>query len=278
MTDNQPASSESPRVADRIDTSVPHSARFWNYLLGGKDNYEPDRQVGDYIKEHMPGLVDVARTSRHFLARAIHYLVVEEGIRQFLDVGTGLPTADNTHQVAQRAAADCRIVYVDNDPLVLAHARALLTSSPEGATAYIDADVRDPVGIIEAAAETLDFDRPVALVLMGIMGHIEDFAEAKSLIQRLLAPLAPGSFLVHYDGTNTSEQMVAAEEEYIASGAVPYYVRSPEQIEAAFEGLELVAPGVVRLPEWRPEFGELQGPAGVDAFGGVGRKPRRPRP
>nr|WP_234347494.1 SAM-dependent methyltransferase [Streptomyces specialis] len=260
-------------MPDRIDTSVPHSARFWNYLLGGKDNYEPDRQVGEYIKEHMPGLVDVARTSRHFLARAIRHLVLEEGIRQFLDIGTGLPTADNTHQVAQRAAADCRIVYVDNDPLVLAHARALLTSTPEGATAYIDADVRDPDAILDAAAATLDFDKPVALVLMGIMGHIEDFEVAKSLIRRLLAPLAPGSFLVHYDGTNTTEQMVAAEEEYTASGAVPYYVRSPEQIEAAFEGLELVEPGVVRLPDWRPEFEAFNGPAHVDAFGGVGRKP-----
>ncbi|WP_326597197.1 SAM-dependent methyltransferase [Streptomyces sp. NBC_01803] len=273
MTDNQPANSGPSGIPDRIDTSVPHSARFWNYLLGGKDNYEPDRQVGDYIKEHMPGLVDVARTSRHFLARAIRYLVLEEGIRQFLDIGTGLPTADNTHEVAQRAAADSRIVYVDNDPLVLAHARALLTSTPEGVTAYIDADVRDPEGILTAAEKTLDLGKPVALVLMGIMGHIKDFDEAKSLIQRLLAPLAPGSFLVHYDGTNTTEQMVAAEEEYTASGAVPYYVRGPEQIEAAFEGLEVVAPGVVRLPEWRPEFDGFGGPAAVDAFGGVGRKP-----
>jgi O-methyltransferase involved in polyketide biosynthesis len=265
MTDRQES-------LDRIDTTVPHSARFWNYLLGGKDNYEPDRQVGEHIKRHMPGLVDVARTSRRFLGRTVRHLVREEGVRQFLDVGTGLPTADNTHQVAQREAPESRIVYVDNDPLVLTHARALLTSTPEGATAYIDADLRDPDAIHAAARATLDFEAPVALVLMGVMGHIEDIDEALSLIRRLLAPLPSGSFLIHYDGTNTTEQMVRAEESYTDSGAVPYHVRSPEQIRAAFDGLDLVEPGVVRLTQWRPDLAEADGPAGVDAFGGVGRK------
>jgi O-methyltransferase involved in polyketide biosynthesis len=263
------------RIAAEIDTSVPHSARFWNYLLGGEDHFPPDREVGDYIMANMPGLVEVARCSRRFLVRAVHYLVAEEGIRQFLDIGTGLPTSEHVHEVAQRAAPECRIVYVDNDPLVLAHARALLVDTPEGRTDCIDADLRNPDAIVEAAAATLDLTRPVALVLTGIIGHIADFDEAKALVRRLLAALPSGSFLVHCDGTNTSPQMVEAEERYINSGAVPYYVRSPEQIRQVFDGLELVEPGVVPVTRWRPEAGqpgESGGPADVDACGGVGRK------
>src|SRR5215475_12689327 len=161
-----------------MDTSVPHSARIWNYWLGGKDNYAVDRAAGDaYIKVY-PGIVDVARAGRAFLARAVRYLAAEAGIRQFLDVGTGLPTADNTHQIAQRAAPESRIVYVDNDPLVLAHARALLTSTPEGATDYIDADAREPEAILARAAATLDLGKPVALMLIGILGHVADDDQA----------------------------------------------------------------------------------------------------
>jgi len=161
--------SSAPGQPSSIDTSVPHSARIWNYWLGGRDNYPVDRAAGDQYREVFPGVVDVARASRGFLTRAVRYLAGEAGIRQFLDVGTGLPTADNTHQVAQRVAPDSRIVYVDNDPLVLAHARALLTSTPEGATAYVDADLRDPDTIARAAAKTLDVAQPIALMLMGIM-------------------------------------------------------------------------------------------------------------
>ncbi|GAB2882271.1 SAM-dependent methyltransferase [Streptomyces deserti] len=267
---SQPAGAE---IRARIDTSKPHSARFWNYFVGGKDNYEVDREIGDQIKEIFPGLVDVAVTSRRFLGRAVRYLAGERGIRQFLDVGTGLPTADNTHEVAQRVAPDARIVYVDNDPIVLAHANALLTSAPEGRTAYLDADLYDPEAVLEAAAGTLDLSAPVALMILNTLGHVADYEQARDLVRRLMAGLAPGSHLVISDSTATSEGMIAASEAYNESGAVPYYVRGVEEIRGFFDGLQLVEPGVVRVPEWRPEGGAAAGSgAPVDAYCGVGRK------
>ena len=259
-------------IRSKIDTSVPHSARFWNYFLGGKDNYPVDRALGDQIAKMAPGLVDVARASREHIIRTVTYLAGEVGIRQFLDIGTGLPTANNTHEVAQRVAPECRIVYVDNDPLVLAHARALLTSSPEGATDYVDADLHNPERILREAARTLDFTKPVALMLMGILGHVKDDHEVRSIIKRLMDALPSGSYLAHSDGTNTSPEMVAAQDQYNESGTLPYYVRSPERIANFYEGLELVPPGVVRVTDWRPEIGphEIRH---AEAFGGVGRKP-----
>jgi hypothetical protein len=260
----------------RIDTTVPHSARIWNYWLGGKDHYPVDRAAGDQYREVFPGIIDVARASRQFLTRAVRYLAGEAGMRQFLDIGTGLPTADNTHEVAQRVAPESRIVYVDNDPLVLTHARALLTSSPQGVTRYIHADLREPDKIVEAASETIDFTEPVALMLMGIVGHIGDYDEARSIVKRLLDALPSGSYLALNDGTNVISKVFAeAQEGYNRSGAVPYHLRSPEQIAGFFEGLELVEPGVVSCPRWRPDPAATADglPAEVDAFGGVGRKP-----
>ena len=240
-----------------LDTSVPQSARIWNYWLGGKDNFPVDRAAGDQYREVFPGVVDIARASR-----------------QFLDVGSGLPTADNTHEVAQREAPECRIVYVDNDPLVLLHARALLASTPEGETAYVQADLHEPDAVLRAAAETLDFDQPVALMLMGIMGHVGDDEEVRSIVRRLLEPLPSGSYLALNDGTSVfSQAFVQAQEGYNRSGALPYHLRSPERIAAFFEGLELVEPGVVSVPRWRPDPGGAEPPAELDAFGGVGRKP-----
>jgi O-methyltransferase involved in polyketide biosynthesis len=257
-----------------IDTSIPHSARIWNYWLGGKDNYPVDREAGDQFRKAFPEIVEVARSSRAFLTRAVSYLAGEAGVRQFLDIGTGLPTADNTHEVAQRVAPDARVVYVDNDPVILAHARALLTSSPEGATAYVDADLRDPNRILELAAPTLDLARPVALMLLGVLGHIGDDDEARSIVTRLLVGLASGSYLVLCDGTNTSQTGVQAQDDYDQSGAIPYQLRSPNQVAGFFAGLELVEPGVVSLPRWRPDPAKGGGPPReVDAFGGVGRKP-----
>jgi O-methyltransferase involved in polyketide biosynthesis len=260
----------------RIDTTVPHSARIWNYWLGGKDNYPVDRAAGDQYREVFPGILDVARASRRFLTRAVRYLAGEAGVRQFLDIGTGLPTADNTHEVAQRLAPDSRVVYVDNDPLVLAYARALLTSTPQGVTRYIDADLREPDRIVEAASKTIDLTEPVALMLMGIVGHIGDDDEARSIVRRLLDALPSGSYLALNDGTNViSKAFAEAQEGYNRSGAIPYHLRSPERIAGFFEGLELVEPGVVSCPRWRPDPGDAAAglPAEVDAFGGVGRKP-----
>ncbi|MFE4668000.1 SAM-dependent methyltransferase [Streptomyces sp. NPDC056716] len=270
MSESNPQIVASAELRARIDTTKPHSARFWNYFVGGKDNYEVDREIGDHIKEIFPGLVDVAVTSRHFLGRAVRYLAVEQGIRQFLDVGTGLPTADNTHEVAQRAAPDARIVYVDNDPIVLTHANALLTSTPEGRTAYLDADLYDPDTVLKAAAGTLDFSQPIALIILNTLGHVAEYDKARALVQRLMAGLPAGSHLVISDSTATSEGMIAASDAYNASGAVPYYVRSVEEIAGFFDGLELVEPGVTQVNRWRPE-GDASDVA-VDAYGAVGRK------
>jgi hypothetical protein len=256
----------------KLDTTVPQTARIWNHLLGGKDNFAADRAVGDQIIEAMPQLAQNARLSRAYLARAVRYLAGEAGVRQFLDIGTGLPTADNTHEVAQLVAPESRIVYVDNDPLVLAHARALLTTSPQGATDYIDADLRDTATILREAGRTLDFKQPVALFLMGILGHIEDDAEAKSIIDRIMAELPSGSYLAMYDGSDTSEANNEAVRIWNISANPKYHLRSAARIAGLFEGLELVEPGVVPVTRWKPEPGAENAPE-IDQYCAVGRKP-----
>jgi hypothetical protein len=256
---------------DVIDVSVPHSARIWNYWLGGKDNYEVDRMAGDQFREAFPAIAENALAFRGFLRRGIRYLAGESGVRQFLDVGTGLPTASNTHEVAQELAPTARIVYVDNDPLVLAHARVLLTSAPEGATDYLHADLQDTDAIRAAASRTLDFDRPVALILSGILGHVADYDAARAIVGRFVDALAPGSYLLVCDGTDTNAELNAAQQQHNDRGAVQYHLRTPAQIGGYFEGLELVEPGIVSCPQWRPDVaGELKP---VDAYGAVGRKP-----
>jgi S-adenosyl methyltransferase len=253
-----------------IDTTVPHSARIWNYWLGGKDNYTIDREAGEQYREIFPGITVVARSSRGFLNRAVRYLAGEAEIRQFLDIGTGLPTADNTHQAAQQVAPESKIVYVDNDPMVLAHARALLTSRPEGACEYLDADIRKPEAILDAAASLLDFTRPVALMLMGIMGHFTD-DEAYPIVSRLQAGLPSGSYFALYDGADTNEAFNQAQQGYNDSGAVPYHLRSPARFAPFFEGLEVVEPGVVPVPHWRPDPDAET--VEIYSYCGVGRKP-----
>jgi len=252
---------------------MPQTARIWNYWLGGKDNFPVDRAVGDQVLEAFPAIVENARASRAFLARAVRYLAGEAGIRQFLDIGTGLPTANNTHQVAQAVAPECRIVYVDNDPIVLTHARALLTSTPEGATAYIDADLRDPDKILQEAARTLDFTQPIAIMLMGILGHIEDDDQARSIVNHLVGAVPSGSYLTMNDGTDASEEVVEAARIWNQSANPTYHPRSPGRITRFFDGLELVEPGVVSPPRWRPEPSPSGLPAEIDSFCGVGRKP-----
>ncbi|MEW1602047.1 SAM-dependent methyltransferase [Streptomyces sp. NPDC093808] len=240
-------------IRDRLQTDRPHSARVWNYLLGGKDNYPVDSEVGDAILSTFPEFAAVARLQRRFLARAVRFLVREAGIRQFLDIGTGLPTADNTHELAQRIAPESRIVYVDNDPLVLVHAEALLTSSPEGACAYVDADVRDPERILAEAAKTLDFSRPVALTMLGIVGQISDADRPADLVSALLSGLPSGSYLALSDGTDSNEALNTAVAAYNKQSANTYHLRSPEEIASYFAGLDLVDPGVVATASWRPD-------------------------
>jgi O-methyltransferase involved in polyketide biosynthesis len=267
-----------------IDTTVPHAARVWNYWLGGKDNYAVDRKIADEILAVFPAQAEIARQSRAFLTRAVSYLAAEAGIRQFLDIGTGLPTADNTHEVAQRLAPDSRIVYVDNDPLVLAHARSLLISTPEGACDYIDADLHDPDQIITQAARTLDTAKPIAVMLLGILGYVPDEDEPGSIVARLMSRMSPGSYVVINDGTNVVRNQPGNEpvEEsarartvalYAATRAVPYHLRTPEQIEGFFAGLELVEPGIVSASQWHAQATPFGPPDIVDSFCGVGRKP-----
>jgi O-methyltransferase involved in polyketide biosynthesis len=256
-----------------IDTTVPSSARIYNYWLGGKDYYPVDREMGEQIRAVLPGIVEMARDQRAFLVREVSYLAGEAGIRQFLDIGTGLPTASNTHEVAQRVAPDSRIVYVDNDPVVLVHARALLTSTPEGATDYIDADLREPDKILREAARTLDFTKPVAITLLGVVHHVPESDQAHAIIRQLLDAVAAGSYLVisHTTSTVTGPAMEEAVAMWNQAGSVPIVIRTPEQLASFFEGLELVEPGVVSTTLWRPDP-DSDRPE-VDEYCAVGRKP-----
>ena len=239
----------------KLDLGVPHSARLWNYLLGGKDNFAADREAAAQVLEYMPELVQSARFNREFLGRAVRHLAGPARVRQFLDIGTGLPTADNTHEVAQATAADSRIVYVDNDPMVLTHARALLTSTRAGATDYIDADVRDPGRILQAAARTLDFDKPVAIMLLGILNFVPDDGEAEAIVKRLVDAVPSGSYLVvsHPTVEVHREAVERAMQMWNSSGSAPIVARTPQQIARFFAGLEILEPGLVTCSHWRPE-------------------------
>jgi O-methyltransferase involved in polyketide biosynthesis len=257
-----------------FDTSVPHSARVYNYWLGGTDNYPADREAAQRAMEAYPDMVLAARANRAFMARAVRYLVADAGIRQFLDIGTGIPTANNTHEVAQRAAADCRIVYVDHDPIVLAHARALLTSTPQGACAYLDADLRAPDAIVAAAAKTLDFARPVAVLLLTILHLVPGDAQAAQIVDRLMAGCVPGSFLVisHPAGDIDAEQIAEATRRLNQAQVGPAKMRDRAGVARLFDGLDLTPPGLVKVSRWRPESEqEADSPGGL--WAGVARKP-----
>jgi len=257
-----------------VDPTVAHTARIWNYWLGGKDNYEVDRVVGEQIRQLHPMIGDYARADRLFLGRAVQHLAADCGIRQFLDIGTGLPTVDNTHEVAQRVAPDSRIVYVDNDPLVLAHARALLTSTPEGATDYIHADLRDADHILTEAARTLDFSKPMALTMLGVMIFIGDDEDPYGMVSRYLGMLAPGSYLVlsHTITRPDMPDVDAAVAFWNEHGTPKLTQRTHEQITRFFDGLELLDPGVVSCSRWRPSTTQDGEPAEVAMFGAVARK------
>ncbi|MFD6289850.1 SAM-dependent methyltransferase [Streptomyces sp. NPDC060205] len=269
----QDSSAPDTAALAKIDSTVPHSARIWNYWLGGKDNYPVDHAAGDAFREVFGGITDLARGSRAFLGRAVRHLAGEAGIRQFLDIGTGLPTVDNTHEIAQRVAPEARVVYVDNDPLVLTHARVLLTSSPEGATDYVDADLHDPATVLREASRTLDLEQPVALTLMQVSGHITDYEEARRIVAALMAALPSGSYFAFNDSVDTNKANADATRLYNESGAAPYHLRSPRQLAGFFEGLELLAPGVVPIDDWRPDPEAAPFSGEVIALGGVARKP-----
>ena len=256
-----------------FDTSVPSPARMWNYWVGGKDHFAADREAADKIMAAMPSLPAIARSVRHFLIDIVHTLTADYGIRQFLDIGTGLPTADNTHDVAQRAAPQSRIVYADYDPVVLAHARALLTSSPEGRTDYIQADLRDTEKILAAAERTLDFSKPVAILLLAVLHFIPDEDDPYAIVRTLMDAVPPGSYLVivHAPSDRHPQEMAEQARRYNDSGAERMRPRSQQEILRFFRGLELIGPGLAPLSEWLPN-GQAE-PGAAKAVAGVARKP-----
>jgi hypothetical protein len=254
----------------------PSPARVWNYWLGGKDNYEPDQTVGDVVANIYPGIRTMATQSRQFLIRTVRYMAEEAGIRQFLDLGGGLPDplGNNTHTVAQTVAPDARVVYVDNDPVVLAHQRALMISSPQGVSAFTDKDYGDTDAVIAHASQTLDFTQPISVMFMGVFGYLPPYDELRSIVDRTMAAVPSGSYLTFWDGTDTSDAIRESHRLQAEMGH-PYTLRTIEEIEQVFTGLELVEPGVVQLPEWRPGTNDIagQGSQEIDAYGGVARKP-----
>jgi S-adenosyl methyltransferase len=263
---------------DELDTTVAHPARRYNYWLGGKDHFAADRESGDQLEKHFPKVRAGALANRALLQRATRFLAAEAGIRQFLDIGTGLPTADNTHEVAQSVAPDSRIVYVDNDPMVMVHARALLTSSPEGRTAYIEADLNDPDRILAdpVVAATLDLSRPVGLMLIAVLHFIHGDGAAKPIVRRLMDALPSGSYLVATHATSdfgTPEQQ-ALYRQLIESGQSDVWTRPKDEFADLFDGLELVEPGVVPASEWRPAPGAvIPERSDINVWTAVGRKP-----
>lgn len=247
-----------------------HSARVWNYWLGGKDNYQVDRVTGDRVAEMYPDIVLLARAARGFLSRAVGYLAGEGGIRQFLDIGTGLPTASNTHEIAQSIAPESRVVYVDNDPIVLSHARALLCSSPQGATDYIDADARDVGTVLEEAARTLDFSRPVAVIFVMMLHAIGDSDDPHAVVARVMDAVPDGSYLViSHPASDIEPEKVADLTARVNQLSYQQYTgRSREQVLRFFDGMELVEPGLVQVQQWRPG---MESNATLSLWAGVGR-------
>jgi trans-aconitate methyltransferase len=255
-----------------LDTTVGSPARIWNYWLGGKDHFAADRKASEKVVAAYPSLPEIARTTRRFLVDAVSLLTDTYGVRQFLDIGTGLPTADNTHEVAQRLAPESRIAYVDFDPSVLRHAQALLTSSAEGSTDYIQADLRDPETILRAAARTLDFSKPVAVLLIAILHFIPDADGPYEIVTRLLDAVPPGSYLVvqHAPSDIRSDEMAASARHYNAAASASIGARTHDEVARFFDGLEMIGPGLVDLSQWwAPE--ELD--SGVTSYVGIGRKP-----
>ncbi|GAB3855710.1 SAM-dependent methyltransferase [Dactylosporangium cerinum] len=265
-----------PQQDPRLDITTVSPARRWNYWLGGKDHFQVDRDSGDRIAGAYPAIRTAAQEGRAFHNRTIRYLTREAGIRQFLDIGTGLPAPDNTHEVAQAITPQARVVYVDNDPMVLAHARALMIGSPEGVTNYVDADLNDPSSILGAPelAATLDLREPVGILLYAVLHFIKDDERAREIVADLLAAVPAGSYLVATNGTKdfVPPHVGAMYDEMLAKGLVDAWPRDGATFTRFFDGLELVDPGVVPISEWRPSAAEHPAPNEVSMYGAVGRK------
>ena len=263
-------------MTNEINTNIPQSARVYDYWLGGKDNFPADRAMGDAIAEQVPSIRTQMRAQRAFLGRAVRWLAAEAGVRQFLDIGTGIPGAGNVHEVAQAIAPESRVLYVDNDPIVLAHARALVPGTHTGTVEFILADLREPEAILAdpAVAKTLDLGRPVGLVLVGIMHHLRDADDPHRIVATLVDALTSGSYLVLSQSTpDFDPEAMAGLAAVSERGGIPNVPRSLADTEPFFAGLELVEPGLVPLAAWRPDPGTDQDPYSVYAYGGVARKP-----
>lgn len=263
----------SPEGSVPFDISVAHIARVYDYWLGGKDHFAVDRAAGDQAVSAFPAVLLSARANRAYLARAVRFLAGEAGIRQFLDIGTGIPTVNHTHQVAQLVAPECLVAYVDNDPVVLTHARALLTSHPAGATEYIDADLRDPHTILNGAARLLDFSRPVAVILMAILQHIDDQDDPYAIVAELMGALPPGSYLAlsHPASDINAEAMAKMAGVLNKMMAEKVTHRDRAAVAGFFTGLELVEPGLVQASKWRPAS-ETEAASPAALWAGVARK------
>jgi hypothetical protein len=270
-----PVTQDQPGQRPQLDTSVASIARIYDYWLGGKDNFKADRDAAEQMIQQYPDIVTGVRKNRAFLGRAVHYLAAEAGIRQFLDIGTGLPSSNNTHEVAQRAAPDARIVYVDNDPIVLSHAQALLTSTPEGACAYVDADIRDTGKILKDAANLLDFSRPVAVCLIMILQFIPDEDDPVSIVRALVDAIPSGSYLTVAHPASDVDQHVGPALRQLSTrmGGTRAAPRSHQEVSRFFDGLEMVEPGLVQLHRWRPGTGLDDTGRDLAAYGAVARKP-----
>jgi hypothetical protein len=273
VTDRSTSTASEQEIYQKINPNVAHIARVYDYWLGGKDNFAADRQAAEIMMRETPHVVEGVRGNRAFLARAVRYLAGECGIRQFLDIGTGLPAANNTHEVAQTVAPDSRVVYVDNDLIVLAHARALLTGAAEGATDYLNADLRNPEQILRDAAATLDLTRPVAIMLVAVLHCIPAEDDPAGIVRRLVNAVPPGSYLVLSHPANDIDVDGARRGLQQINQVMPNRLtfRTQSQVAGFFDRLELVAPGLVRVPDWRPDSPEdTTNPATV--WGGVARK------
>jgi hypothetical protein len=257
----------------QLDTRTAHSARVWNYLLDGKDNFAADREVGDMIMQMFPDIAHIARLQRRFLARAVRYLAEEAGIRQFLDVGASLAMSGNTHEVAQSLAPDCRVVYVDNDPMVLAHARAQLASAPGGAVVALDANLKDPAAILAAAAETLDLGRPVAILLMATLSFVLDDAAAARILRSLAGAVPVGSHVsLYHQASDLDPAMSVAAARWNAMSDRQIKLRSRAQLTGLLSGLDLVPPGIMPVTDWRPAPDDPRFERLVPVYGAVARK------
>ena len=277
MTEGQGTGTDTGSAPNELNTNVPQSARVYDYWLGGKDNFPADRAMAEAIAQQVPSIRTQVRAQRAFMGRAVRFLVAEAGIRQFLDIGTGNPSAGNVHEVAQELAPESRVVYVDNDPIALTHSRALLSSTPAaGQLAFILADLRQPEAILgdPVAAKTLDLGQPVALVLVGIMHHLRDDDDPQAILATLLDALVPGSYLVLTQSTpDFDPEAMRGLAEVSERGGITNVPRSFADTERFFAGLDLVRPGLVPLPDWRPDLGPAQEGGQSYAYGGVARKP-----